>query len=233
MDKKYQGKGRSASASQSPAEQSFMKGFIDRWQKNPLYSTGAVLIIMIVIQTLALGFNYPSAGAWFASWTKNWINILRNNAPVGIVALGMTFVIISGGIDLAVGSTLVAVGAVMMVLINGNPNGILTAAGITGAPAFVIGILAAMAMGCLIGYIKLLSDISDTNSRIVSLESQLAEMKSSNNEIYNEIVGNIDLEQIRRIAIDEFGMQYADQDQIVVYSDTKGDTVHQVVDIER
>ena len=154
MDKKYQGKGRSASASQSPAEQSFMKGFIDRWQKNPLYSTGAVLIIMIVIQTLALGFNYPSVGAWFASWTKNWINILRNNAPVGIVALGMTFVIISGGIDLAVGSTLVAVGAVMMVLINGNPNGILTAAGITGAPAFVIGILAALAMGCLIGYIN-------------------------------------------------------------------------------
>ena len=86
---------------------------------------------------------------------------------------------------------------------------------------------------CLIGYIKLQSDISSTNSRIVALESQLAEMKSSNNEVYNEIVGDIDLEQIRRIAIDEFGMQYADQDQIVVYSDTKGDTVHQVVDIER
>lgn len=98
--------------------------------------------------------------------------------------------------------------------------------------AFMALLMAAMTF-CLIGYIKLLSDISDTNSRIVSLESQLAEMKSSNNEIYNEIVGSIDLEQIRRIAIDEFGMQYADQDQIVVYSDTKGDTVHQVVDIER
>lgn len=86
---------------------------------------------------------------------------------------------------------------------------------------------------CLIVYIKLLSDISDTNKQIVSLESQLVEKKSSNNEVYNEIIGNIDLEQIRRIAIDEFGMQYADQDQIVVYSDTKGDTVHQVVDIKR
>ena len=97
---------------------------------------------------------------------------------------------------------------------------------------FMALLMAAMTF-CLIGYIKLLSDISDTSSRIVSLESQLTEMKSSNNEIYNEIAGNIDLEQIRRIAIDEFGMQYADQDQIVVYSDTKGDTVHQVVDIER
>ena len=52
------------------------------------------------------------------------INILRNNAGVGIVALGMTFVIISGGIDLAVGSTLVAVGAVVMALIDEGPYGL-------------------------------------------------------------------------------------------------------------
>ena len=40
------------------------------------------------------------------------------------------------------------------------------------------------------------------------------------------------VEEIRRIAIDEFGMQYASQDQIVIYSDTKGDTVHQIADID-
>ena len=91
--------------------------------------------------------------------------------------------------------------------------------------------MAAMTL-CLIGYIKLLSDISDTNSRIVSLESQLSELRSSNNEVYNEIAGDIDLEESRRIAIDEFGMQYASQDQIVIYSDTKGDTVHQIADID-
>ena len=133
---------------------SFLRNFIRKWQDNPLYSTGAVLIVMIIVQTAALGFQFPSFGAWFSSWGKNWINILRNNAPVGIVALGMAFVIISGGIDLAVGSTLVAVGAVMMVLINGNPAGILTAAGITGVPAFILGILAALLMGSLIGLIN-------------------------------------------------------------------------------
>lgn len=50
---------------------------------------------------------------------------------MGIVALGMTFVIISGGIDLAVGSTMVAIGAVIMVFINQYPDGLLTAIGIT------------------------------------------------------------------------------------------------------
>ena len=133
---------------------SFFRRFARKWQDNPLYSTGLVLLLMIVLQTIALGFNFPTFSAWFTSWGQNWINILRNNAGVGIVALGMSFVIISGGIDLAVGSTLVAVGAVLMVLINANPAGILTAAGISGLPAYVIGILAALAMGCAIGYVN-------------------------------------------------------------------------------
>ena len=136
------------------AGKGLLKTLGKKWQENPLYSTGAVLIIMIIVQTFALGFNCPSFGDWFASWGKNWINILRNNAPVGIVALGMAFVIISGGIDLAVGSTLVAVGAVMMVLINENEGGILAVAGITGVPAFGIGILAALGMGAAIGLIN-------------------------------------------------------------------------------
>ena len=131
-----------------------LRQFVDKWQENPLISTGTVLILMIIIQTIALGFNYASFGEWFTNWGKNWINILRNNAGVGIVALGMTFVIISGGIDLAVGSTLVAVGAIMMVLINSNAAGVLTAVGITGVPAFIIGIAAALLAGAAIGGIN-------------------------------------------------------------------------------
>ena len=122
-----------------------------QWKTNPLFSTALVLILMIILQTLALGFEFESFGAWFSHWSRNWINILRNNATVGIVALGMCFVIISGGIDLAVGSTLVAVGATLMFFINGYPTGLLTAAGITGVPAFAIGILACIAMGCALG----------------------------------------------------------------------------------
>ena len=85
-----------------------------KWKSDPIFSTGLVLALMVILQTVALGFDYESFGAWFTNWGKNWINILRNNAGVGIVALGMTFVIISGGIDLAVGSTMVAIGAVIM-----------------------------------------------------------------------------------------------------------------------
>ncbi len=132
-----------------------LKGFFSSvaalWKTKPLFSTACVLGLMVILQTVALGFDYSSFGEWFRMWSGNWLIILRNNAGVGIVALGMSFVIISGGIDLAVGSTLVATGAVLMFFINGNPDGILTAAGITGLPAYLIGIALCLIMGLALG----------------------------------------------------------------------------------
>lgn len=125
--------------------------FKERWSGNPIFSTIIALIVMIILQTVALGFNYESFGEWFSVWSRNWINILRNNAGVGIIALGMTFVIISGGIDLAVGSTLVAVGAVLMMLIDGGPKGILGLIGISGTPAFILAIVLSVGFAVLLG----------------------------------------------------------------------------------
>src|SRR5690625_2485622 len=107
---------------------------------SPLFSIGIALVIMIILQTLVLGFDYPSFGSWLESWTNNWINILRNNAGLGIIALGMTLVIMSEGIDLSVGSSLVATGALVMVLIDTSSSGLLGMIGLSGIPAFIIGI---------------------------------------------------------------------------------------------
>jgi len=136
---------------QKTNQSTFWQKIQRQWKNNPLFSTALVLLLMIILQTLALGFDFDSFGEWFSYWGRNWINILRNNAMVGIVALGMCLVIISGGIDLAVGSTLVAVGAMLMFFINAHPTGLLTAAGITGFPAFAIGIVVCLVMGCLLG----------------------------------------------------------------------------------
>lgn len=139
---------------QTAKKENFIQWFIRKWKSSPIFSTGCVLVLMVILQTVALGFRDASFGAWLQRCGKNWINILRNNAGVGIVALGMTFVIISGGIDLAVGSTMTAVGAVLMVIINGYPTGLLTSVGITGPWAYVIGIAAALIVGSLVGVIN-------------------------------------------------------------------------------
>ena len=127
--------------------------FQQLWKTNPLFSTGIALIVMVVVQTLALTFNssYEGFGGWFMSWLNNWISILRGNAAIGIIALGMTFVIISGGIDLSVGSVYVAVGAFTMVLLDEGPNGWLGAIGVSGIPAILIALVAAAAFGSLLG----------------------------------------------------------------------------------
>lgn len=155
-------------------ENSFINIMQKQVKTNPIFTTGIALILMIILQTIALGFNYPSVGVWFDSWLNNWLNILRNNATVGIIALGMTFVIISGGIELAVGSTLVAVSAVLMLLIDGSPTGVLTSIGITGAPAFIIGIIVAVAMGTLFGT---LTGIIITKGKIPPFIATLGTMK--------------------------------------------------------
>ncbi|MCM3111931.1 ABC transporter permease [Lederbergia lenta] len=133
------------------SSQNFFRWFKYKWTSEPLFSIGIALVIMIILQTLVLGFEYDSFGSWFQSWTNNWINILRNNASIGIIALGMTFVIMTGGIDLAVGSTLVVTGAFAMVLLDTGSKGILGILGIAGIPAFIITVALVLLFGYLLG----------------------------------------------------------------------------------
>lgn len=132
-------------------KRSFAGWFRNKWSTDPLFSILIALIIMVVLQTLTLGFDYDSFGEWFQSWTNNWINILRNNAGVGIIALGMTLVIMTGGIDLSVGSTLVITGAFAMYLLDTGAQGILGAVGITGVPAIILTVILVMGFGYLLG----------------------------------------------------------------------------------
>ena len=62
----------------------------------PFWVTVALLILVVV-----MSLTEPSFGT-----ADNVANITRNFAPFGIMALGMTIVIITGGIDLSVGSVM-------------------------------------------------------------------------------------------------------------------------------
>lgn len=125
--------------------------FARQWKKNPVFSVGMALVVMLVLQTYALGFSQETFGEWARFWFDNTFNVLRANTSVGMVALGMTLVIITGGIDLAVGSTVAGVGTVLMAMIDTGEHGVLIKFGITGIPAFAIGIVVALLAGTAIG----------------------------------------------------------------------------------
>lgn len=72
--------------------------------------TLCALIVLCVIASL----SFP---AFFTS--LNLSNIVKQQSMIGLVAIGMTFVILSGGIDLSVGS-IVAVSAVVAAMLSGQ-----------------------------------------------------------------------------------------------------------------
>jgi simple sugar transport system permease protein len=51
-----------------------------------------------------LNTGFTSDSVWNFFNTRSFVNLFQNNAALGIVAVGMTFVILTGGIDLSVGS---------------------------------------------------------------------------------------------------------------------------------
>lgn len=91
---------------------------------------------------------------------------------------------------------------------------------------------ALVAMGIiLVNYIGLQSDITNSVKHISVLEKQLNDLKLSNDEEYNRISSSIDLEEIRRIAIQELGMRYAEEGQIIFFASENNDYVKQMADI--
>lgn len=124
--------------------------FREEWSHNAMFSTVFALIVMTVVQSIALGVNAGSFLGTFPKLGIAWMNILRNNTYAGVIALGMCFVIISGGIDLSVGSMLCALGACLMYLLD-EQNGLLASMGITGVPAYIIAIIVVLILGCLLG----------------------------------------------------------------------------------
>lgn len=57
------------------------------------------IVVVLGIMLASAAFLYPG----FFSF-QNIMNILSQNAPIGIIAVGMTFVILAGGFDLSVGA---------------------------------------------------------------------------------------------------------------------------------
>lgn len=115
-------------------------GFIElagRVWKN--YSIVVVFVVILLICGIAAPrFLRPN----------NLLNILRNTSIVGVIALGMTFVIIAGGIDLSSGPVLATSGAALIVL-----QGMVTEAGEPAMP-LIVPILVCLSISTGIGFLN-------------------------------------------------------------------------------
>ncbi|MCK0168364.1 ABC transporter permease [Jannaschia sp. S6380] len=100
---------------------------------------GPILALVVLVAVGAwLNANFLSAG--------NITNVLSRSAFIGIIAVGMTFVITAGGLDLSVGSMAAFIAGLMIMVM----NGLLPTLG-PGVPLVLVGMATALVVGILAG----------------------------------------------------------------------------------
>lgn len=112
--------------------------------KKVLKSEYAVMLICVLL-LIVLSVVTPT----FAS-ASNLMNIVKRTATTGIIALGMTFVVCTGGIDLSVGGQVALIGTAGALLMSkgmSSPMAVLVMLG--------IGIVVGAANGFFVSYVKL------------------------------------------------------------------------------
>ena len=98
------------------------------------------LVVLVIIGAFMNG-NFLSAG--------NITNVLSRSAFIGIIAVGMTFVITAGGLDLSVGSMAAFIAGLMILVM----NGLLPTMG-AGWPLVMVGMLTAIVAGTAAGFVN-------------------------------------------------------------------------------
>ncbi|MBB3318972.1 simple sugar transport system permease protein [Rhizobium sp. BK181] len=108
----------------------------------PLLAT----VVIFVLSYAVCALQYPNILS-----TRVIGNLLTDNAFLGIAAVGMTFVIISGGIDLSIGSVIAFTGVFLAVVLQNTPIHPLLAF----ALVLIITTIFGAAMGAIIHYLEM------------------------------------------------------------------------------
>ncbi|MBR4027581.1 MAG: hypothetical protein IKJ01_08540, partial [Lachnospiraceae bacterium] len=69
-----------------------------------------------------------------------------------------------------------------------------------------------------VSLIRIQSQLTQRKERIAALESQITNLKATNDAKYKDIITNVDLEYIKDTAVNELGMSYAAENQLIYYT---------------
>jgi ribose transport system permease protein len=140
------------------------------------YGLPLALLVIIVAGTLATPFFLLDFRTGEIRW-GNIVNILVQSSVIGILAVGMTYVILTGGIDLSVGSIMGVVGVVCGLILQAGQHWALAVIG-----GLLTGALAGAVNGSLIAYVGLPPFVVTLG--MLSIARSLAIVLSQNKMIY-------------------------------------------------
>lgn len=101
------------------------------------------------------------------------------------------------------------------------------------SPARVLFLSACVGLTVLaaVALIQIQAQTTQRMKHIASLESQLTNLRADNDAKYKEIVTSVDLNYIKDVAINELGMTYASEEQVVYFSIENENFMDQYSDI--
>ncbi|MBQ8518434.1 MAG: hypothetical protein IJ455_02365 [Agathobacter sp.] len=82
-----------------------------------------------------------------------------------------------------------------------------------------------------VAMVQMQSQVTQRMEHIAALESQITDLKADNDARYKEIITSVDLDYIKDVAMNQLGMQYATEDQIIYYSVENDNFMDQYSDI--
>jgi len=106
------------------------------------HATGAGFVLLLILATIMGWPNFLQP--------RNLLNILRQISYTGIIGLGMTLIIISGGIDLSVGSMTAFTGGITIFFLNLLPTGSHLSVAFTALFAVLFGAFCGLLNGFLV-----------------------------------------------------------------------------------
>lgn len=150
------------------------KNILNKGKLGGVLSGYSFVVIFIVILISYLIIN-QGATTW-----SGVMNILRHTAVVGIMAFGMGLVIITGGIDLSVGSALALVGGLSVVVFNATNNVLVTL-----LFALALGAICGLINGLLIGLVKMPGFIVTLGTMLIFRSIAQYYLRTTGSSIYN------------------------------------------------
>ncbi|WP_250036048.1 ABC transporter permease [Paractinoplanes maris] len=162
--------------------------------ENTLRNLGlvGVLVLLIVVGIITKPDLYSDP-----TWVKNnFLTILQQASAIGVVTVGMTFVIIGGGIDLSVGA-IIALAGVWATTLATQSYG----AGGMIFTALVVGIAVGLVNGVLISYGKLVPFIA-TLAMLVAARGLAAQISGKQTQVSaNDTINSLASERLLGIPL--------------------------------
>lgn len=122
-----------------------------RWRPSfQLVQAGSVLLLLLLLCAISARETET-----FLTWQNLVYNLLTNAAYLGIIACGMTFVMVGGGFDLSVGSATTVCSVVAVVALDATPGtwGVWGAIAVAVVVTAAAGVLLGAANGAAIAYV--------------------------------------------------------------------------------